>query len=288
MKDVVLIPCYRRAEFLQICLEKLAQNKELKHMAIVFHVDFGFSRSVIDVIERFNHSDKRVFYNQRHSFKNKLSPNLLRGYKKAAMIAKDYIFMIEEDVMVSNDFFKWHYLVQSQENLFCSIATKNNNRDVQVDNDLSSYYLSHLDYQSLGVCFNKSVIKNYVIQYDNNEYYKDLRGFVKKEFPNSKLPHQWCEQAGVIRRVQERSELPIAFPHIPRAFHAGFYGKNRGNAPSGNFAQRVHMINKIIFDKNEMRKAASNDRYYLDSMPVNLVNDINYKHIVRHPLEVQK
>ena len=86
--------------------------------------------------------------------------NILRGYGEAVKRAKRYIFMIEEDMLIANDFFKWHYEVQEAQDLFCSIASKNNNlnQNLILSPELNRYYTSHITYQSLGVCFKKEVV----------------------------------------------------------------------------------------------------------------------------------
>lgn len=266
---ICLIPCYNRPEFLKLCLEQI-QTNDCKGIKFLFHVDFGYSRDIIKVIKDFR-LDKEIVFNQRHRF-NKLPVNILEGYRQAAKRAKKYVFMIEEDIMVSNDFFNWHRKIQQDGNWFCSIATKNNNllKNHYFEPVINNYYTSHVTYQSLGVCFKKEVLTKIVLPYAKEDYYRYNTDYCIKTFPKSILRRNWCEQAGLIRRIQEVSGLRIAYPYVPRAYHAGFYGKNRMGIIGGTLTNKVRMIRSIIFDHSMMRKHSNQKEYYEDSKPIEL------------------
>jgi hypothetical protein len=241
---------------------------EAKNMLTLFHVDFKKDRDIMRVIDAYP-LKKEVILNERHSW-NRLPVNILRGYKEAVKRSGKYVFMIEEDVMVGTDFFNWHYKVQS-DNIFCSIASRNNNldRNLELDKDPQKYYLSHLTYQSLGVCFNKKILEKYVFPHAVKDYFISNRIYCIQHF-NSFLKDKWCEQAGLIRRIQERYKLPIAYPFVPRCYHAGFYGKNRKGNVAGSLKNKIDKLGRIIFSQEDMKKAALHQNYYDDSKPVEL------------------
>lgn len=271
MKDIIFIPCFNRPEFLKLCIEQIAKTEEAKNMKALFHIDFNYDRGILKAIESYPH-DKLTIINESHRVRSKLPINILRGYKKAYMMAKEFVFMIEEDVIVGNDFFNWHYLVQKDQNLFCSIASRNNNinRNLELPNDREKYYTSHITYQSLGVCFRKEIIENLIIPHANMNYFKNLTGYCTANFPKSMLGNKWCEQAGLIRRIQESQDLKIAYPYVSRAYHAGFYGKNRQRGLNGTYMTKVEKLRNIIFNKKQMERHAQHHLYYKDSEPIPL------------------
>ena len=98
---------------------------------------------------------------------------------------------------------------------------------------------------------------------------------MQKKFPNNTFGEAFAEQDGLIRRIQQKEAnsggMQIAFPHVPKAFHAGFYGKNRGQRISGTLEERTNKIRSIIFDDEMMRTVNKGSVHlYEDSIPVNL------------------
>lgn len=273
MKDVVLIPTYSRPEFLTITLEHIEQNPDAKEYLYIFALDAWFKRELLQVIQRFRNKGFSVHERRtpRTSYKlGKQSHNVLTGYKLAQEKAKEFVFLIEEDIFVANDFFKWHKAVHSDNpNLFCSIGSRNHNTIFRTSDNLNHYYTSHLDYQSWGVCFRKEKL-DLILQHAKEDYYNDPVKYIEKRFPNSKIGKYFVEQDGLIRRVQEELyQHPIAFPHVPRAFHGGFYGYNRGRKIEGTLAKKIEELRRICFSDSEMKKV-NTPRFYEDSRPENL------------------
>lgn len=290
--SVCLIPCFSRPEFLKLCLERIQEADYWSELHYVFAIDFGYNREILNVIREFPAIKKHLYFTERNSFGiMKQSSNVLNGYIMAARIAGDaLVFMIEEDVMVGTDFFELHRLIhQQREDIFCSIGTRNNNRKVQTTNDVEAYYLTTQDYQSLGVCYKASVIKQYIEPHYNSDYMRNPQMYCMRKFTGSIVGSGYVEQDGLIRRIQERLNMEtgingIAFPHVPRAFHAGYYGKNRGNRIGGSFKERLEIIRSVIFDDNKMRHVnRSNLALYEDSKPVNLCfNELKQVKNIQH------
>lgn len=283
MKDVCLIPCYSRPEFLELCLKQILAAKGTEDILFLFQVDFGYNRRIDKVIDRFP-LEKAVRKTAPipHTA-SKLSNNILQGYRNAWDMCNGQIFMIEEDVMIADDFFNWHRKAQEERQFFCSIASKNNNlnRYYTFDDDAKRYYTSHCTYQSLGVCFDAWIMEHEIMPLID-EFLRDRGKFCQKTFPNSQLGSLWSEQAGFIRRIQEAQDLPIAYPHLPRAFHAGFYGKNRSGDIKGPEEGKADRIEKIIFNPQEMENHSMNTLYYMDSEPINLKTPKYNKVIFSH------
>ncbi len=257
--DVLVLPCWRRPEFLWHCLDNLTRAEGFGSVHVLFRPDTGYLPDNIDVI----HS----FAERLPSFEISLPPpcpfrrtkqsaNLLLGYLAAAAPATQYVFLVEEDTMVARDFFRWHRAVQAAAGpLFCSIATRNPNRAVTPPEDPEGYYISSGDFAANGVCFDKSVVQRLIAPHVNMAYFRRPKAYLRRHFPESRVGLGFVEQDGLLRRIQERSDLPIAYPCMPRGFDAGFYGYNRPGGVPGELAQRVRQLASTIYSEAAMRKA---------------------------------
>jgi hypothetical protein len=177
--------------------------------------------------------------------------------------------------MVGKDFFNFHRAIHAQEpDIFASIMTRNHNSNYETSTDVGAYYLSgDADYQSLGVCYKSEMIKSYIIPHYNEGYLANPFAYCKQMFPDSIIGNSFVEQDGLIRRIVEANKLQCAFAHVPRAYHAGFYGKNRGltnKVKKLPFAERLHRVRETIFSKDNMKKECENDYFYFDSEPIDL------------------
>jgi len=286
--DIVLIPTFNRHEMLNLCLEQI-ENAAPKDVAFMFAIDYGHDRQVVEVIDsRLKGYEKIKVFTKKHGYNQaKLSYNILEGYKRAAELTDEFVFMIEDDVMIGKSFFDWHRQVQSQKDLFCSVASKNPNRDVRDIDDEGMYYTSDGDYASIGICYRKEVIQDIIAIHANASYYGDMFGYIGRVVGFEPYGKSWPEQAGMIRRLQLRSGKPIAFPYIPRAFHAGYYGKNRGrdNRPYGTIHEKSEQVREIAFNYENLKKAVKKPQWAEDSKPCslegfneeNLIFDTHYK-----------
>ncbi len=271
---VVLIPVFNRPEFLQVCLEYIQAAEGWKQFEYWFLCDFGYKRSNLSVIKEFP-GNKRIIERQKHKFKaiTKQSFNLLDGYREAVESGATKVFLIEDDVFVANDFFKWH--LSAQEHGPLTIATDNHNTKFEVSNDLTKIYTgANEDYQSLGVCWNARYLKSIVLPHANKDYYRDPVGYCFKNFTQSKIGRFFVEQDGLIRRAIS-NKLNAIFPHVPRAYHAGFIGYNRrGKMPEGRtIKDRAKRVKEITTNPDLMRRYVQKLEHFEDSKPVNLIGN---------------
>ena len=273
MNNIVIIPCYRRPEYLQLCLERIIKADLYDQMYYIFCLDNGYDKENFSIIKNFD-LDGQIIH--REHFKNKMmkqSRNLLYGYKNAYNLGANYIFLIEEDVMIANDFFRWHLDIHKKEKCFCSIASRNNNTFFKTTNDINKYYYGKkTDYQSLGVCFHRDIIKNYMLPHINMEYFNNPFRYFEHIFKNNWLGREYGEQDGLIRRIKSNTNLPVVFPHVPRCHHAGLYGYNRNSRfkVRGNVQQKIIQLKKILANKEIYKSYCLRENFYKDSEPVNL------------------
>ena len=271
--NTVLIPAWRRPEMLWHCLANIKRAEGADQLLYIFRFDHGHDPELHDVIKGFPFRHE-VHVTPRTSYLlSKQSYSLLTGYRIAADRSDGLVFMIEEDVMVATDFFRWHLAAhEAQPDAFCSIAVANPNRDMRDHGAADEYYLGSGDYCSLGVCFRREALLEQVLPRATSRYFEQPVAHCAKEFRDAPFGQAFAEQDGLIRRIQWRlgPERPIVWPWTPRAYHAGLYGKNRGPGPSGSFAKRLAYVTEVIYSDDAMRTLARHPEWYKDSRPINL------------------
>jgi hypothetical protein len=259
--DIVLIPCWQRPEFLWHCLDNLVRVPEIDTVHVVFRPDTGFVPENLEVIRAFSHrlpSYEIQLPEPCPYRRTKQSANVLLGYLRAAEAARRHVFLIEEDVMVARDFLAWHRAVHAAAGpLFCSIAVNNPHRPPVPHGDPETYYLCSGEYCSYGVCFDRAVLRELIAPHVRSAYLRRPKHYLRRHFPDSQVSLSFVEQDGLIRRIQERARLPMAYPCLPRAYDAGFYGYNRPGGIPGPAHSRRARLGDIIYDRERLHALAA-------------------------------
>lgn len=269
------------------CLQNIRRAATADEHTYIFLFDHGFSPELYEVVRDFPYPHSVVEQRQVKYRIAKQSYNLLNGYARAAHHNSGLVIMIEEDVMVATDFFTYHHQVHEvQPDLFCSIAVANPNRTIQDTGDGNEYYLGNFDYCSLGVAFKADTINHDILPVVNERYYVNPIAFVADNFKGCPLSTNFAEQDGLIRRIQWQlgPARPTAFPYQPKAYHAGFYGKNRGPGPNGTLQSRIEFLSRVIYSDKAMRTFAKHPEWYEDSKPINLTAQPWPQPILSHKL----
>ncbi len=281
--NTVVTPCFNRPEFLKLWIELVLKCDQVDDLLFIFCLDYGYDRKYLDLIDDFPLMNAIIEMPLSRLKLGKQSHNVLNGLMSGANHSDCLVYYLEEDVFPSKDFFKFHAEIHKQQkDIFCSIATKNNDSPYKTNDMRSDYYLSdRYDYQALGTCFKRSVLLELIRPHFNNYYLTDPVGYCASNFPKSIIGPFFVEQDGLIRRVLEMSKGKVAFPHLPRAYHAGFYGYNRQpQILKLNYDKRLAKIRGIVFDKEQMKKWSQNEAYYADSTPVELDTDFDELRLV--------
>lgn len=268
--NTVIIPCYQRPEMLYYCLEQIKKAEGAEENFYLFQIDVGFDRALIPIIDLFPFVKEKRFTNRTPYKLTKQSYSLLNAYLYAAEISSNLVYLIEEDIMIASDFFRYHEAVQKKNDVFASLSTTNNNRSIEDAGGENEYYFSSGDYCSLGVCMKKEIIKNFITPHYNTVYFYKPIEYIRAKFPPSAIGDSFAEQDGLIRRIQMEWGLPTVYPYVPRAFHAGFYGKNRGKIKNMDAKNKIKYVGEIIFSDQKMKDNAIRPEYYMDSKPINL------------------
>jgi len=257
MKDLVLIMTYQRPEYLWHCLDSLvkAEGRNGKDVAI-FHDhhphDTGGTRESLEVFKDFVDRDalSLVWIDQARNSWHGNSFNTLEAYRWAfAQHEYRYVYLIEDDLLVANDFFKWHETVQASGNYFCTVGRPcPHNRSYVPSDDPSLYCVSSRDYASLGVCWKRENL-DAVVAHANAAYYGNMVWYCRTHFPSSNMGSEFTEQDGLIERVVKADASRLtAFPCRSRVFHIGVTGYHRPNGPRfhGAWRQRADQLGQAM------------------------------------------
>lgn len=266
--DIVLIPTYMRPEYLALCLEFLSKaegardNKEYwicqdmrEHDEHRHKMQLDWTREVIE------HSPLPVRYIRRaaHEYAGN-SYNTLEAYKEAYETDAEFVYLVEEDVLVTPDFFTWHGAVQrSEPDAMCSIGYRcSRNAEARRDiYDPASYFTTARDYASVGDCWRRERLKP-VVAHATPAYYADQTGYILRTFEGNRFAGDFCEQDGLIMRVMWDVMGYTAWPYVPRCYHFGWYGYHRpnGRRPDGQLAGKVATIREHLREPALLKIAA--------------------------------
>lgn len=278
MKDVVLVPAYNRPELLYLCLEHLSACPEIHDKEIWVRCE---SRNLPDDFLRDNKSVAMSFDVQfqmcrGHGYHGN-SFNVLNAYKDAVESGASRIYLVEDDVLVSPDFFRWHdAMLQRDPDLFCSVGWHCLRRgDIpRGSTDPLIYFKSYVDYASIGVCWRASTLE-LVTKHCNVDYFNNPAGYIKRHFPFSPLSLDFSEQDGVVMRVLETSASAVAWPYRRRCSHVGWWGYHRPSAKRmtvsgpgpGYLSVRVDEARRILSSYETLREY-SGDVFGGDTEPI--------------------
>jgi hypothetical protein len=266
----VIIPTYYRPELLYLCLERvlgnpgagreiwLAQDRHAGDLPRHTRDEEETESVVASFRTRLN---LRRVVRPPHGYPGN-SHNVLEAYRAAYQTDARYVYLIEEDVLVTEDFFRWHEAVQGRGDYFCSVAYRcTRNPRVRHSDDPAGYLECDGDYASIGVCWRRTNLAA-VVRHATADYYGDPEGYVRARFPGSGLPPGAAEQDGLIQRLLIADGRPAAWASLPRAYHVGVWGYHRpaGVRFAGTLKERVHAMREAATSTAALR-GLSRDPY---------------------------
>lgn len=254
--SVVLVPAHTRPEFLGVTLEHLMKAKRAEQYVYMFALDRGYDPQVLTTAKAFP-LKKIILRPKDHPFAGG-SYNILRGFAEALRVLEtvggEYINLVEDDVFVAPDYFTFHEHVQTDLRPPAVSACRNQNTSRRPDLSGPEAVYYHSSYQSLGVSVRRDVVE-LLVEEASDRYFANPIGYCEDHYPFSSIPIGYAEQAGLARRVFERYNFQTCYAVEPRAYHAGFYGRNRpGELLRGSLSERMRELRQM--SGAEMRSRA--------------------------------
>ena len=273
--SVVVIPCFSRADFLEVCLDHIVKADDFDKHKYLFCLDYGYNPEVVKIINKYPLTAALLKVPDNHLKDGKQSFNVINGLVTAAGLSDDKVYYIEDDCLISKDFFTFTAGVVEKEDVYCCIASMSDRPTIKPVDDGNCYYVKENDndYRGIGVCFSTAKLNEYLKPHHDMRYYRNIKGYCTRYFPDSILKGQWTEQDGLQRRIIEKNKLKVAFSSVPRCFHAGFYGYHRSVKVAYDVLShedKVKFIYDHVFDLEKVKSISNNTDWIQDSIPVNL------------------
>ena len=256
-RDIVIVTTYFRPEYLWMCLASIAeadggQSKEIWISQDHHQNDKPYrvqDEENAEIVDNFSKVFASLRYIDRKatSYKGN-SYNCLEAYKEAYGTDARYVYLIEDDVMIERDFFRWHETAQSMGDYFCTIARPCPHSSAYVSSDDPAAYVeSGSDYVSIGVCWKREKLAP-IVAHCKEEYYASTGGYIRRHFPNSRMGAEFTEQDGLIQRLLIDSGQKSAWPCLKRSYHIGVTGYHRPNGFhfNGRLQNKIKQLSDAI------------------------------------------
>jgi hypothetical protein len=282
VKEIVIVPAWRRPEFLQAAAIRLIAAADNADLEFWICLDRGHSDEVAAVANDFRMLlPGRVRVGTRdHGYRGN-SFNVLTSFRNAVDEGAELVHLVEEDVLVGVDYFQFHRRAHElAPDAFSVSACRNQYYPLgeQPPQDETAAYL-HGSYQSIGVSV-KAYRLRQVLAHAHPSYFINQVGYCRKAFPKSKINPSHAEQDGLFHRVLEKQGSATLYASVPRAYHVGFVGYHRhGDMPAGTLSERAAAL--LAMDADELNRRA---RSYPDHNTVPLDGErAPVDHLVQWP-----
>ena len=158
--------------------------------------------------------------------------NILQSLKAGFETGAEYVFLIEEDILVRPDFFDWHYTANSQADL----ATCG--RKIPT-------FPSYNQYTNPGSCFHRAALAR-IVPHINDEMFQDRRAYYERQW--GIMDEASDLDDGMIRRFAKFHGLSVIYPETAKCSHIGFraYNHYMGWTNEGNIQERIANLRKML------------------------------------------
>ncbi len=264
MKDLVIVPTYDRPEYLWVCLENLhkaygIENKEIwicedNHADAPkdFTVQMEMLATIREAERLFGRPNVRYLGVTPHTYYGN-SYNVIEAFRTGWYeTSAEYIYLVEDDSMVTPDFFLWHEKAQAEFKPFVTCAGRINrslnfqmNGPEAIDEsiqDSTACVRSGKAYMSWATCFHRD----------------SLHSLLKVLSMDYSIFKPGYEQDIAIQNFIQHHKLDSIWPYVPRAYHMGWYSYHRtaGMKFNGTLEEKVIALRKAIMSKTKIREMA--------------------------------
>lgn len=264
--DLVAVLAHRRPDFLHATLTRLGMA-DRDYLRYRIYIDRGYDHAVLEVAGQFADAlgDRcEVILRPDHNHWGS-SYNTFEAYREAAEGDWELLHLIEEDILISEDYFDYHRQAHAlAPDAFSVTGCRDRLGPPAPETSDDAIYLREA-YQVSGASYRRTMLPS-ILKYITPAYYSNPAEHIAATFPNASLPPgQWTEQDGFLMRVREELGLWCVYPCAPRSYHAGFSGYNRsGQALSGTIEENAHRILTMSTEEMNSLSGGFNDLEAVD------------------------
>jgi hypothetical protein len=272
VKDIVIIPTFDRPEYLWACLENIYEihQDETKEFWISedvhadkpksFTIEIEMLATVREWQKKFGSRFRYIGRSPHTTYGN--SYNVLSALCEAAATDARYVYLIEDDVLITQDFFAWNEEVHNKFQPWASCAGRLNrslnfamNGPEAIDEsikDVNACVQSITAYNSWATCFSRLALSEITD---------------KAELCFDKFRPGFEQDIMIQNMIRGRSHHTI-WPYVPRAYHMGWYSYHRdGMRFYGSLEEKVKALQAAVTDQGKIRAMASIQQ--IDAFPLN-------------------
>jgi len=189
-----------------------------------------------------------IFHANNHVLVPSGSWNILQSLVAGYKTGSDFVFLIEEDILVTPDFFDRHIEMQNSGDYFVTCGRKLKYRD--------EFY-----YSNPGTCYKRDKL-GLVVPHVCPEYFANQKEYLESRFPD--MSDAGILDDGLVRRAMQfvGGRAMCAVPAI--AQHVGFHMYQRTSLyrNEGNIEEKISWIRNFLSDIPARKK--SDPRYIGD------------------------
>ena len=254
-QNIVLVLTYERSEMLFECLGRIFSAEGVADLdvfvAVDNHPEQPTDPEILPIIAYYQakHNNLRFTHRRPHGYYGS-TYNAMLAYREAWNRRAPFTFVVEDDIMVAPDFFRWHLAVHQKEFLFASVASRCCRwAEMRAWTSPEDYVVSTVDYNPWGVCFPLDSIA-LINSHAHEKYFENQAGYLRQYLPNPRWGDTVTEHDGLIHRQMLAINGACAYPCVPRAFHTGWRGYHRqdGKRLEGTLAEKVAEFRQMIND----------------------------------------
>jgi hypothetical protein len=231
MRELILVPTYKRKWLLFSCLERIRTYCG-KAEIIVF--SDRASEEGKDAAEMFKAAwiqmPEHDYYGNSYS--------TMEAYRFAYNMGADLVYLIEDDVMVHPDFFDWHREMHREfPEIFAAMGWVFNQHAPIDKGEMFQPW-----FYSIGVSFSREMLK-LIVEHASPLYYGDMHKYIRERFKSSPLNDPFnimhVEQDGLIQRILDQNKSQTVSSGIAHCSHIGMGGYNRGWTTYAKFFEGI-------------------------------------------------
>lgn len=232
MPSVVVVPCWRRPELLAATLTRLRLARGAQDHAFLFSLDRGFDEANLEVIRALMPSSS--FYvrtaKRQHPYRG-AAFSILESLRDALVMKPDFVYVIEDDVLVAEDFFEFHEAAHDlDDDAFAVSAGRNERLNVDGDHTIVDHLAEskkldaayrHTSYQSIGTSIKVEFLPE-ILEHATQAFYKHPIDYCVRVLGDPALEHDACSPTDLIHRIARKRVWWSIYPFVPRAYHTGW------------------------------------------------------------------
>jgi hypothetical protein len=262
MHDIVIVPTFDRPEFLWLCLESLLAAEGIEDKIVMVCEDIhsdkpkGFTVEM-EMLATIRYFEKEFGFQFHYTapvphttYGN--SYNLLSALEEATFCENRLVYIIEDDVLITKDFFTWNEQVYEKFRPWVSCAGRLNR---SLNFESNGRYAMDETIKDVNAC---TRVKGAYMSWATCFPRTSLDLLLHSERIQDQTFGPGVEQDILIQNMMRRYGLSSLWPFVPRAYHMGWYSYHRtgGILPQGTLEQKVNALRAVVTKQNKLREVA--------------------------------